>query len=315
MSATILCLAFLLDYWLGEPRSYHPLVGLGRYIKGIERGFYREDRPSMSLLVRGVFGVVVVLTPFVAFSLLLESYLTGIAGLAIQVIIVYFCIAPKSLYEHGMRVYDALLNEKIEDARDACGMMVSRDTQTLDDSELAKATIESVLENANDAVIAPVVWFLIGGLPGIILFRVVNTLDAMWGYRNARFLYFGRFAARFDDVLGYLPARVSVLLFTMINRASWHSYRRDGSRWYSPNAGPVMAAGAGGLGLQLGGAASYHGAVKDRPNLGEGRAPSGEDIVRSLKFVQGAYVLLFAVLGLALAGPALVCLASFSFAH
>lgn len=301
--AFILVVAFSLDRILGEPQRAHPLVGYGRFVSWLEAALYGpEEALHLPRLFRGLMaGLIAIVLPL-GLLLWLSSWTSGWLNTALAAVIVYLCIAAKSLHDHADRVYHALSSGQLDEARSACAMMVSRDTSELNEGQIAKATIESVLENANDAVIAPAFWFVLAGLPGILLFRMANTLDAMWGYRNTRYLYFGRFVARLDDVLGYLPARVSVILFTLLNPEAWRVFKRDAGRWYSPNAGPVMAAGAGGLGLKLGGTASYHGSIKVRPVLGQDREPEVEDIRRTLKFVQGAYVLMLT----------LVCFAAFA---
>ena len=301
--ALILVAAFVLDFLLGEPKCAHPLVAFGRFVSWLESRWYGPQEMLHPLrMFRGFAAALTAIVVPLVLVLWVSSWVEGWLSTLLATVIVYFCIAAKSLHDHADRVYQALSSGQLDEARSACAMMVSRDTSELNESEIAKATIESVLENANDAVIAPALWFVLAGLPGILVFRMANTLDAMWGYRNARFLYFGRFAARLDDVLGYLPARASVILYTLLERASWRTFKRDARLWYSPNAGPVMAAGAGGLGLRLGGVARYHGVVKDRPVLGQGEEPELGDIPRTLKFVQGAYVLMLS----------LVCCAAFA---
>jgi adenosylcobinamide-phosphate synthase len=182
--------------------------------------------------------------------------------------------------------------------------MVSRDTRELDESGVAKACVESTLENGNDAVFGALFWFALLGGPGAVLFRLANTLDAMWGYKNERFLQFGWAAARIDDVLNYIPARLTALSYALFGktRVALASWRAQAPGWESPNAGPVMAAGAGSLGLALGGSAIYHGQTEARPTLGEGRPASGADIARVLQLVRRSLVLwlgLFLCWGLA----------------
>ena len=325
--AFIAALAFVLDRALGEPKKFHPLVGLGRWAKFVERLLWQPfcevpvsiptSSPNTSrkflVLMSGFVAWCAVLLPVVVLLSFLIGMLPEPLMLVATLIVVYFSIAPRSLAEHALAVYrplegttkslEALSPDELVSARTACAMIVSRETDTLSRTELATATVETVVENANDAVIAPLFWFFVAGLPGILLFRVANTLDAMWGYRSQRYRWFGRFAARADDVLAYIPARLTVALFSLIDSRAYAVARRDGRSWYSPNSGLVMAAGAGALDLQLGGPAYYDGHMKGRPLLGTGRLAEPQDIPRALALVKRAYLLL---LGLMLIVGALV---------
>jgi adenosylcobinamide-phosphate synthase len=178
------------------------------------------------------------------------------------------------------------------------GEIVSRDTSQLDEEAVARAGIESVLENGNDAVFGALFWFAFLGAPGALLYRLANTLDAMWGYRTPRFFYFGWAAARCDDLLNFIPARLTALSYALLGRTSQaiSCWMKQAPAWDSPNAGPVMASGAGSLNLQLGGAAHYHGVLEARPPLGCGKAPDAADITRALALVQHSVWLWMAVL-------------------
>ena len=150
-----------------------------------------------------------------------------------------------------------------------------------------------MLENGNDAVFAALFWFAVAGAPGVLLYRLSNTLDAMWGYRTPRFLYFGWAAARIDDVLNYIPARLTAMTYALLGhtRLALRCWQQQAPAWDSPNAGPVMASGAGSLNIKLGGAARYHGNLEERPALGAGQAPQAADIDRAMTLVKrGAWL-------------------------
>jgi adenosylcobinamide-phosphate synthase len=166
-------------------------------------------------------------------------------------------------------------------------MMVSRDTGAMQRTEIARAAVESVLENGNDAVFGALFWFALAGAPGALLYRLVNTLDAMWGYRTPHDLYFGWAAARSDDLLNLVPARLTALTYALCGhvRLALQCWGEQGRLWESPNAGPVMAAGAGSLEVRLDGPAFYHGQWKVRPALGYGAAPKARDIARALRLL------------------------------
>lgn len=280
----IIFAALLLDFWLGELRRFHPLVGFGNLAKMVEHWLYADSA------LRGLIAVLLLLVPF---TLIITLTQTLSWHWVLDILLLYLAIGWKSLGIHAKLVQNALMADNLPDARHQVGLLVSRDTTQLNQNDVAKATIESVLENGNDAVFATIFWFVVAGAPGAIAYRLVNTLDAMWGYRNARYQNFGWAAARLDDALNYLPARLTALSYTLTGQmqCALKCWRTQGANWKSPNAGPVMAAGAGSLGVSLGGAAWYHGKLEQRPNLGEGRDPNANDIDRALLLIQRAIVL------------------------
>jgi len=211
----------------------------------------------------------------------------------VAVAALYFALGHQSLRQHAQRVHQALEAGNLDEARVQVSYMVSRDTAKMDARGVAAATVESVLENGNDAVFGALFWFIVAGAPGVLLFRLSNTLDAMWGYRTPRYLYFGWAAARFDDVLNFVPARLTALTYALIGstRSALHCWRVQAPHWESPNAGPVMAAGAGALGVGLGGGAYYHGEWEERPPLGLGAPPDAESIHAALRLVRSGVVL------------------------
>jgi adenosylcobinamide-phosphate synthase len=185
-----------------------------------------------------------------------------------------------------------------QQARLAVGQIVSRNTSELTDEGVAAAASESMLENGADAVFSSLFWYLVAGLPGLVLHRLVNTLDAMWGYRTPRYLHFGRCAARLDDVMNWVPARLTALTYALLGNTgrALHCWRMQAKSWDSPNAGPVMAAGAGALGVTLGGPAPYAGGVRQRPMLGSGPGASAQTVEAAISLVQRGGVLWIVVL-------------------
>ena len=285
--AALLVAGVLLDLLLGEPRRWHPLVGFGKLATAIETHLNR----GRMRFARGLLAWAIAVLPLSVLAWLGARY----AGLLLHAVLLYACIGLRSLREHTMPIVDALRAGDLATARTRTSWIVSRDTHDAQEPDLAKAGAESLLENGNDAVFGTLFWFLVAGGPGALLFRLANTLDAMWGYRTARFNLFGRAAARIDDALNYIPARLTALSYVVLAGAAsgraWRCWRSQAPAWSSPNAGPVMASGAGALGVSLGGAAVYDGQLEQRPPLGEGPPACGADIVRAWRLVLGTTLL------------------------
>ncbi|MCW9023889.1 MAG: adenosylcobinamide-phosphate synthase CbiB [Gammaproteobacteria bacterium] len=297
--ATVLMIliAVFMDYLLGEPRRWHPLAGFGQLVTRVEASILGSQTlsPAQSRL-RGMVAVLVLLVPLVLVGVILSS-LPGV-GYVFSVLCLYVALGARSLQEHAHAVMQALHVSDIPQAQFQVGMMVSRDTSQLDDEGVSKAAIESVLENGCDAIFGALFWFVVLGAPGVIAYRVINTLDAMWGYRNTRYYDFGWAAARLDDVMNWIPARLTALSYALVGhtRQALFCWQQQAMNWESPNAGPVMASGAGALSCCLGGVAIYHGKLKERPLLGSGRAPNATDIKRAVSLVQKAQILWLAVI-------------------
>lgn len=290
--------AVMLDRLLGEPRRFHPLVGFGNLASAIEKRLNRRSIAS------GLIGWALAVLPWVVLAFALRP----LAPFAVDVALLYFALGAQSLGEHAEAVARPLAAGRLDEARQRVGWMVSRDTTQLDESGVAKAGMESVLENGNDAIFGALFWFALLGGPGALLFRLANTLDAMWGYRTERYNLYGRFAARFDDLLNWLPARHTALSYALLGRTgnALACWRAQAPGWDSPNAGPVMAAGAGSLGVQLGGAAIYHGQLEQRPLLGNGPAPVAGDLARAIVLIRRSlWLWLAAFFVLALLGTSL----------
>jgi adenosylcobinamide-phosphate synthase len=292
MTALVTLAAVLLDALIGEPARWHPLVGFGRWAQYFERRLNANTtRSPLTQRLLGALAVTAAVGPWVllvavAGALPALHYWVAVAAL-------YFALGHQSLRQHAQRVHKALEAGNLDEARVQVSYMVSRDTAKMDARAVAAATVESVLENGNDAVFGALFWFVVAGAPGVLLFRLSNTLDAMWGYRTSRYLYFGWAAARFDDVLNFVPARLTALTYALIGstRSALHCWRVQAPQWDSPNAGPVMAAGAGALGVGLGGGAYYHGEWEERPPLGLGAPPDAGSIRAALRLVRSGVAL------------------------
>ncbi len=300
-SIIVITLALLLDRVLGEPKQFHPLVGFGFLASTCERCCNQSRWPPLVVQCAGMlawFVCVVLLTVLLVVAIAYGKQFVNQFSLLPEVAVVYLCVGYTSLRQHALAVLFPLQKNRIEQAREKVGLIVSRDTQMMDATKIRQATIESVLENGSDAVIAPLFWYMVAGLPGIILYRLANTLDAMWGYKTPRFLYFGRFAARMDDILNWFPARITASLYTVLGNRSraWHCWQEQSVHCESPNAGVVMAAGAGALGIQLGGDSIYHGQPKTKPILGEGQLPDNDDLMRALRLLDRSLYLLVGLL-------------------
>ena len=278
--------AVILDRLLGEMPRWHPLAGFGNLAAATEKIFNRGARRRLA----GMAAWSLIVLPWVALAVWGRRY--DFYGWLIDTCLLYFALGGRSLSEHGERVARDLAAGDLPAAREHVGWIVSRKTSELDETGVAKACVESTLENGNDAIFGALFWFMLFGGPGAVLFRLTNTLDAMWGYRNERFFYFGWAAARIDDVLNYVPARLTAFSYALFGqtRRALVCWWKQAPGWDSPNAGPVMSAGAGSLGIVLGGPAIYHGQLEERPPLGEGRLPRGEDVSRAITLVRRSLV-------------------------
>ncbi|WP_426117357.1 adenosylcobinamide-phosphate synthase CbiB [Massilia sp. PWRC2] len=292
--AALMLTGVLLDVLLGEARRWHPLVGFGHWARWLERQLNRGAGTRASGALAWLLAVA---PPTVLATLLVHCAPALWCNWLAQAALLYLCLGLRSLRDHNLPIAAALARGDMPEARRLTARIVSRDTRSASDTALARASTESLLENGNDAVFATLFWFIVAGAPGAVLFRAANTLDAMWGYRSARYLRFGFTAARLDDAFNLLPARLTACSYVLMARGmparqhAWRCWRLQAPLWDSPNAGPVMASGAGALGIVLGGAAIYDGAIEHRPQLGYGVPASGADITRAWQLVARTTVL------------------------
>ncbi len=293
MSAFTIFISLLLDRLLGEPRRFHPLVGFGALACKVENRLLAEHRDNAGRQRQaGIIACLLLIVPPVTVLIIIQHLLDDsyYPVVAIDVVLLYFVIGARSLEKHAAKVAISLEEGNIDQARMDVAQIVSRNTEQLDREGICKAAIESVLENGNDAVFAPLFWFIVAGVPGAVGYRLINTLDAMWGYRNERYLYFGWAAARLDDLVNWIPARLTAFSYALAGnfQQAVRAWRKQGRLLESPNAGPVMASGAGALKLTLGGPAVYHGKLKEKPVFGHGPAPEQGDIHRSIALIRRA---------------------------
>lgn len=293
-------LGFLLDLLLGDPYWLpHPIRLIGSLITKAEKCLrsdagkeVTQEKPKNELR-KGVAMVFIVLgaTLVTATCILLLAYrIHPYAGVMAECIMTYQILATKCLKVESMKVYWCLKYQTLEEARKAVSMIVGRDTQCLNEEGVAKAAIETVAENTSDGVIAPMLYTALGGPVLGFLYKAVNTMDSMIGYKNDKYLYFGRAAAKLDDIVNYLPARISAYLMIAAaflagkdfnGKRAFHIYKRDKRNHASPNSAQTESVCAGALGIQLAGDASYFGKVVKKPLIGDAlRKPTYEDIRR-----------------------------------
>jgi adenosylcobinamide-phosphate synthase len=299
-SARGLVLGYALDACLGDPRRHHPVAVYGAAVWRLERRMHADAR------ARGaVFWGVCVAAPVAASALLARR-----RGTLLPTLVTWAVLGQRSLVGEGIRLADALEGPDVEEARRRLPALCGRDPSALGRQQLARAGVESLAENTCDAVVAPLLWGALLGVPGLVGYRAVNTLDAMVGNRSDRHREFGWASARADDVANLLPARLAAMPTCLAaplvggrTRTAWSTWRRCGRRHPSPNAGHCEAAAAGALGVRLGGLVAYPSGTEDRPVLGDGRVPGAHDVRRAAR-LSAAVGLLAACLSTGLAAAA-----------
>lgn len=293
---------FVLDELFGDPSHGHPVAGFGRLTGVVERRLHRDSRSAGAGLVGVMVGSVV------ALGAVADRRPTGMAGVAVTAAATWVALGGTSLCRVGDAVAEALEAGDIDAARALIPSLCGRDPESLDEAGLCRAALESIAENTSDATVGPLLWGAVAGVPGVLGYRAVNTLDAMVGYRNQRYRNFGWAAARLDDLANLLPARLAGSLLVTLGgapRRTIAAWRRDSGAHPSPNAGVVEAGFAGALGVQLGGRTVYPHGVEERPTLGSGPAPGPADLraaVNLSRRVQRATVLTCVAVALARPG-------------
>ncbi|GAB6106032.1 adenosylcobinamide-phosphate synthase CbiB [Blautia glucerasea] len=299
-----LAAGYLLDLLIGDPRwLYHPVCLIGNLITLLEKGIRKIfPKTEKGELFGGFLEVILVClislgVPCAVLSTLYRYI--PLAGLVLETFWCYQLLATKSLKDESMKVYDRLKNGTIEEARYAVSMIVGRDTSELTEEGVTKAAVETVAENSSDGVIAPMLYMALGGAPLMFLYKGINTMDSMLGYKNDRYLYFGRCAAKLDDLANYIPARISgwlmvaaAFLTGMDGKNAAKIYKRDRRNHASPNSAQTEAAVAGALRVQLAGNAYYFGKLYEKPTIGDKlREVEPEDIRCANRLLYGASVL------------------------
>ncbi|MET9214554.1 MULTISPECIES: cobalamin biosynthesis protein [unclassified Nocardia] len=285
-TAVGLVLGFALDRVFADPRRWHPVAGFGSAAAALEQATYADDRRA------GVVHEVVAVGSVVGFGVLAAR-----GGVVATALATWTALGGRSLARAGHAMAERLDAGDIDGARELLPSLCGRDPSVLDADGLARAALESVAENTADATVAPLLWGAVAGVPGLLGYRAVNTLDAMIGYRNGRYLRFGWAAARTDDLANVVPARATGLLTAALAplvggrpAAAWRAWRCDASKHPSPNAGVVEASMAGALGVRLGGRTQYRHGAELRPTLGDGPAPTTADLRRAVRMSEAVQV-------------------------
>ncbi|MBB6122829.1 adenosylcobinamide-phosphate synthase CbiB [Sphingobium subterraneum] len=303
MGEPVALAALALDAAVGWPtwlyvRIGHPVSLFAWIIKACERRWNDQHYSDARQRFMGVLTLVLLLGVGGGAGWLIQHAIVAIMGTwswPLLALAAWPALAQRSLYEHVVRVFHALRADDIVAARKAAAMIVGRDTDTLDLDGVARAAVESLAESFCDGVAAPLFWLLLLGLPGVWVYKAINTADSMIGHIESPYRHFGWAAARTDDLANLLPARLSAILLCIAGRRGWHILWRDHDRHASPNAGWPEAAMAGALGVRLGGPVSYDGTLADKPWIGDGPSADSAALERALKIYIRACALLWIV--------------------
>ncbi len=313
----ILVAGIFLDLLIGDPRFIpHPVVLFGKIINFLENKILNlfKNRRNLSKKINRLLkiftgSILVFIVVFIAFStvflILKFSYeLNYYFGIILNIYLFSTTIAIKGLAKAGNEIYSALQTDDIELARRKTAMIVGRDTAKMSKADIVRATIETIAENTSDGIMAPLFFFFIGGVPMAMAYKAINTLDSMLGHKNEKYLYFGKIAAKLDDLANYIPARICGILFSFIalltnynGKKAFKIMKRDASKHPSPNAGYPEAAAAGALNIRLGGINYYQGKKEFRSYLGDGPFPDSiEDIKRMIFLLYYSTAFLFLIM-------------------
>ncbi|WP_317366453.1 adenosylcobinamide-phosphate synthase CbiB [uncultured Tyzzerella sp.] len=291
-------IGFIIDCILGDPQNpLHPIRLLG-YINNIGIKIY-DNLNIKKAKIQFIYGIImnisilVLVFLFCTFLVKIFYSINFYLGIIFESIMSYFIIAPKCLYTESMKIYKELKNNNIKNARVYLSYIVGRDTENLEEEKIVKATVETISENLSDGVIAPLIFLAIGGVPLGMVYKAINTLDSMIGYKNEKFIYFGRFSAKLDDFVNFIPARISaifMIIASFLARLNYKNaikiYIRDRYNHLSPNSAQTESVCAGALGIQLGGTSTYKGKIVEKKTIGDSlRKANIEDIVLANKLM------------------------------
>ena len=316
--AAAACIGFLIDFIVGDPQGlWHPVCGIGSLISRMEKKLRKNtaDTPQNLLLAGAALAVTIPCMTVVitAVLLLAAGFIHPSLRFVLMCVLDGWILAARSLKTESMKVYRRLKEKNLNGARHAVSMIVGRDTERLTAEGVTRAAVETVAENASDGVIAPLLFLLFFGPVGGFFYKAVNTMDSMVGYKNEKYLYFGRAAAKLDDLVNYIPARLTGLAFAaaaclipgMSGKNAFKIWRRDRRTHKSPNSAQSESACAGALGVQLAGDAWYFGELYHKPTIGDALRPiEPEDIPRANRLMYVASVLTLVVCA---AAVALIC--------
>jgi adenosylcobinamide-phosphate synthase len=283
-------LAYLLDLWIGDPKNFpHPVRWIGQAAGIVE---VRARRLILNPFIAGCVTTVLMLFITVTGAWVLLGFLGKVhpyLEVCGSVYLIYACLSVRSLYDESKPVADYLHKDQVDEARISLSHIVGRDTESLDTGGITRATVETVAENTIDGIVAPLFYACLGGAPLALGYKCINTLDSLFGYRNKSYEKFGKFPARLDDAVNWIPARIGGALMVLASwicgyrgLSAWRIMLRDGGKHLSPNAGIPEAAMAGALGLQLGGSSDYDGFLVNKPFIGDSvKKIETDDISRS----------------------------------
>lgn len=294
---TALILGYIFDLILGDPQNFpHPVRLIGKLIENVENKLRVKCKSEKDERIYGavLWFVVVGLSYFVPALILIAALNINIVfEVILEGIMCYYILATRSLRDESMKVYYALKNNNISEARQFLSYIVGRDVEKLNTSSIAKAAVETVAENTSDGVIAPMIFIIIGGAPLGFMYKAINTLDSMVGYKNVKYVNFGRFSARADDAFNYIPSRISAYLMIaasfvlkMDYKNAYKIFKRDRYNHKSPNSAQTESVCAGALNIILGGNNYYGGVLVNKPTIGDDtREVEAEDIKRANKLM------------------------------